>query len=418
MKRLVRPSAVNGVVVAPASKSVAQRVLAMATMAQGSSHIFNIGKSADVMAALDVCRCLGAKIDGDSEHLIIHGGILNPSGVVNCGESGLGVRMFSAIASAQTAEFKITGEGSLLNRPMEFVVNGLQQMGARCCATNGRLPIRVRGPLVGGKIMVDGSQSSQALTGLLMAAVLAEKDTLIHVDNLKSTPYIDLTISLMRQFGVEVKNDNYQTFAIKHGQHYEPCSINVEGDWSGAAFWLVAGAIAGRVEVKNLDLQSSQADVAIIQALRCVEANVMVKKDSVLVEHAGLQPFDFDATACPDLFPPLVALAAHCNGTSRLTGVGRLRIKESDRAATIAEEFGKMGISIGIDGDVMLVKGGELKSAQVSSHNDHRIAMACAIAALAGMGEVEVDNAEAVNKSYPEFWEEMKKLLIIESKFC
>lgn len=412
MKKLVKPSAISGVVVAPASKSVAQRAIAMAAMAQGCSHLFNVGSSADVQAAIDVCRCLGAQISGDCKHLIVNGYGLNPVSVINCGESGLGIRMFAAIASTFPTKIELTGRGSLLNRPMGFVADGLQKLGVECSTTNGFLPITICGPMLGGKISIDCSQSSQALTGLLMAAPFARSPIEISVENLVSKSYVDLTVELMHQFGVQVDTLIPNTYTIRTPQTYKPIEIDVEGDWSGAAFWLVAGAIAGKIEITNLNINSHQADVAVVNALTSAGAKVQVKPTGVCVERSNLVAFDFDATHCPDLFPPLVALAAHCCGTSRISGVERLRGKESDRAAVLVEEFAKMGIAIDIERNTMLIAGGTPKAASVSSHNDHRIAMACAICALASAGAVMIDDAQAVNKSYPTFWEEMEVLQI------
>jgi 3-phosphoshikimate 1-carboxyvinyltransferase len=185
----------------------------------------------------------------------------------------------------------------------------------------------------------------------------------------------------------------------------------VEGDWSGAAFLLVAGAIAGQAEVDNLNIRSAQSDKAILVALERAGARVMRGMFTVLIEKAALKAFDFDATDCPDLFPPLVALAANCEGTSSIRGVSRLAHKESDRGRTLQEEFAKMGVEVLLKGDEMLVTGTtRIRSAEVHSRHDHRIAMACATAALNADGPVKIEAAEAVNKSYPEFWNHWQKL--------
>lgn len=411
MKRSIKPSRVSGTVVAPASKSVAQRAIALASMALGESKIFSVGNSDDVLAAISVCKALGANIQQQPDGLLINGGIKSPTIPLNFGESGLSVRMFSAIAATLEQEITLTGYGSLLKRPMDIVENSLNPLCDYCRTNNGKLPITVKGPLKGGEVSIDGSVSSQVLTGILMASPFAKTDTLIKVDNLQSRPYIDITIKLMKHFGVEVENDNYQTFKVKAGQKYQPEIYTVEGDWSGAAFLLVAGAIAGNVKVHNIQIGSSQADKAIVDALFYAGAKVSIYENYLEVGSHELNGFHFDATQCPDLFPPLVALAAHCEGESRILGVSRLRVKESDRAATLMEEFAKMGIDISIDGELMIVKGGKPKGAKVFAHGDHRIAMATATAALAGTGEVEIESAECVAKSYPEFFEDFSKLI-------
>ena len=407
MKRLVKPSAVDGTVRAPASKSVAQRALALASMASGKSEIAFAGNSDDVIAAIRVCRDLGADIQERENMLIVNGGVTVPAQTLSCGESGLGIRMFSCIAATLNQPVTLTGHGSLATRPMGIVEQSVRAMGAHCSTQNGLVPITVCGPITGGLAQVDGSLSSQVLTGMLMAAPLAKADTIIMVENLQSKPYIDLTLEVMKAFGIEVGNNDYREFSIKGNQTYTPTTFNVEGDWSGAAFLLVAGAIAGSIRVENLNPMSKQADRAIIEALLWAGAGVSIHFDYIEVSRKKLNPFHFDATHCPDLFPPLVALAAHCKGESRILGVSRLRVKESDRAATLKQEFAKLGIRIELEGELMRIFGGDVKGGEVQSHGDHRIAMACAVAALAADSDIEIEGAEAVEKSYPAFFEDL-----------
>jgi 3-phosphoshikimate 1-carboxyvinyltransferase len=412
MKSLVKPSAVRGTISVPPSKSIAQRAIALALLAKGESIIENAGTSNDVLAAIHVCRALGAEISVHNETLSIKGGIKLPSAALNCGESGLGIRMFSSIAASLNKPVILTGLGTLAKRPMGNVEESIRALGAKCSTTRGFLPITVEGPLVGGNVKVDGSLSSQVLTGMLMAAPLAKSDVSIAVSNLQSKPYIDITVETMKTFGVDVENINYEVFRVKSGQHYKPTQIMVEGDWSGAAFMLVAGAIAGNVRVENLNLMSKQADRAIIQALIWAGASVSVQDKFIAVSKNELNSFHFDATHCPDLFPPLVALAAHCKGETRILGVNRLWAKESNRGQTLQQEFAKLGISIEVEGDLMKIYGGQVKGGTVKSHGDHRIAMACAITALAADGKVEIEGAEAVAKSYPLFFDDIKKRMI------
>lgn len=411
MRRLVKPSLVSGAVQAPPSKSIAQRAIAMAALANGVSEIYNSGNSDDSRAAVEVCRALGASIAEFPGKLVVTGGMRQPSQTLNCGESGLGIRMFSAIASTFSADVTLTGTGTLLNRPMQPIADALVQLGATCITSSGFLPITVKGPINGGVANIDGSQGSQVLTGLLVASPLAKHDVTIRAAQLKSVPYVRLTIQVMHDFGVEVDVKSDIDFHVRASQRYVPCSYNVEGDWSGAAFMLVAGATAGELKVKNLNPSSLQADRVIVDALVLAGATVDVEENSVYVKRNKLSHFEFDATNCPDLFPPLVALASHCDGESKILGVNRLRVKESDRAATLMEEFGKLGIDIKIKGDVMVVQGGKVKSAWVHSHGDHRIAMACAIAALSGEGNLTIEGAEAVSKSYPRFFDDLNNLV-------
>jgi 3-phosphoshikimate 1-carboxyvinyltransferase len=239
----------------------------------------------------------------------------------------------------------------------------------------------------------------------------------IRVNHLKSKPYIDLTLDVMKQFGLNVPenrsynefifhNDSSKIFPSDGGEAYV-----VEADWSGAAFLLVAGAIAGPITVKGLDLASTQADKKIIDVLMSVNSAIAIEAKGIKIRPAEMKAFEFDATDCPDLFPPLVVLAAYCNGTSIIKGVNRLIHKESNRAVVLQNEFGKMGVKIELKDDRMIIYGNKkVKGAKVHAHHDHRIAMACAVAALKADGETAIEEAQAVNKSYPDFFWHLKKL--------
>jgi 3-phosphoshikimate 1-carboxyvinyltransferase len=410
MKKKVWPSKVNGRIQAPPSKSFAQRAIAVAALAKGRSEIMFAGASDDVMAAIKIARQLGAGADISGNTLYIQGGIRPPGEALDCGEAGLSIRMFSSVAAILSSMVTLTGRGSLLSRPMDVVEESLKAMGVECISKNGYLPITVRGPIKGGTVEIDGSFSSQVLTGMLIAAPYAEQDMEIMVNNLKSRPYIDITMAVMKSFGVAVENHDYSRFIVKSGQKYRASRYSVEGDWSAAAFLLVAGAIGGQVHVGNLNADSPQADKAILDALRSSGAIVSIHEESVTTGKGDLRSFEFDATHCPDLFPPLVSLASYCKGISMIKGVGRLVHKESNRAASLKEEFGKLGVDIKTKDDIMEVTGGSCRGGGVFSHGDHRIAMACAVAALGGEGEVEIDDAGAVAKSYPDFFEDLGAL--------
>ncbi|MGE7776987.1 3-phosphoshikimate 1-carboxyvinyltransferase [Chitinophaga sp. NPDC101104] len=408
----IQPGNISGNVTANPSKSAMQRAVAAALLANGKTVIRNPGLSNDCLAALEVAENLGAMVKRvDEEIHITSRGVAPFYDEINCGESGLGIRMFTPIAALADRNITISGHGSLTTRPMHFFEEVLPQLGVRIKSNEGKLPLEILGPLQAKDITIDGSLSSQFLTGLLMAfGSVAEKAT-ITVDNLKSKPYIALTLQLMAHFGVKVRNENFERFHFESKQTYRAGEYTVEGDWSGAAFLLVAAAVAGKAEVHHLNTQSAQSDKAIMEALEKAGADILPGMFTIIVGKDGLKPFEIDATDCPDLFPPLVALAANCQGTTVIKGVSRLAHKESDRGLTLQQEFGKMGIRIDLDGDLMHVHGGTgIKGARVSSHNDHRIAMACAVAALTADGPVVIDNAEAINKSYPEFYDHLQQL--------
>ena len=408
------PSSVSGKVQAPASKSSMQRACAAALLSKGTTTILNPGSSNDDLAALDVVSKLGAQIISktNNEIIIKSNGIAPVSSSVNCGESGLGIRMFTPLAALSNKPLTINGTGSLLKRPMHFFDEIFPKIGIEISSNNGHLPINIKGPLKPADIEIDGSLSSQFLTGLLMAyAAAGANNVTIKVRDLKSKPYIDLTLDVMKKFGAEVENHQYEEFRFNNPAQFTAVTYTVEGDWSGGAFLLVAGAIAGKITVEGLSTSSTQADKAIMKALIDSGAEINVSGNIITVAPATLSAFSFDATDCPDLFPPLVALASCCKGTTFIKGVSRLAHKESNRGVTLQEEFGKMGISIEMDDDMMQVHGGgQLKGAVVHSHHDHRIAMACAVAALQAKGETVIEEAEAIDKSFPDFYDKIRSI--------
>jgi len=417
MKATIYPSTLQGTVAAPASKSAMQRACAAALIHKGRTILHNPGVSADDKAALDIIQQLGASVIINNEIIQIESAGINPvSHAIHCGESGLSVRMFTSIAALSKEKISITGVGSLTRRPLHFFNEVLPQLSVECISQNGLLPLTIQGPLQPQNITVDGSLSSQFLTGLLFAYSAAQAtDVTISVTNLNSKPYVDLTLQMLKLFGLKVpKNNSYQSFYFdKEVGETNPQTIDytVEGDWSGGAFLLVAGAINGDIIVKGLDLFSVQADKAILQALNDAGAIMSVKETEISIQKSVLKAFHFNATHSPDLFPPLVALASFCEGTTAIEGVHRLTHKESNRALTLQEEFGKMGVVIKLQNDLMLIEGTKnIQGTNVHSRHDHRIAMACSVAALRADSEVVIDEAEAINKSYPNFYQHLKQL--------
>lgn len=417
MKVIIHPSTLSGSIQTNASKSSMQRACAAALLAGGISIIKNPGNSNDDKAALDIIQKLGAVIETNGNELTITSNGVKPIGSeINCGESGLSIRMFTPLVALSIHAITVNGTGSLTTRPMDFFDEILPQLDIKVKSNGGKLPLSIQGPIVPKNIEIDGSLSSQFLTGLLMAYSGSNASNVsIKVNNLKSRPYIDLTLHVMKQFGLKLpENKNYEEFYFAADTHNSPSTTHhytVEGDWSGAAFLLVAGAIAGNITVKGLDVFSTQADKAVLQALMDCGCILSVQPEQIEIGPAPLKAFHFNATECPDLFPPLVALAANCNGKSVIEGTKRLVHKESNRAVTLQEEFGKLGVQIDLQDDLMIIHGGGgIKSATVHSRHDHRIAMACAVAALKANGPVQIGKADAVNKSYPDFYEHLKLL--------
>ncbi|MFM2364095.1 MAG: 3-phosphoshikimate 1-carboxyvinyltransferase [Bacteroidota bacterium] len=392
-----------------------QRACAAALVARGKTTIKNPGISNDDKAAMDIIEKLGAQLKMEDGNLVVQSNGVQPVNEnISCGESGLSIRMFTPLVALSNQQITINGTGSLITRPMDFFDEILPQLSVAIKSNNGKLPLVVQGPVIPKTISIDGSLSSQFLTGLLLAyAASNAKGVAIKVHNLKSKPYVDLTLDVMKQFGLPVPvNNNYESFDfIDSVANNTTRQYTVEGDWSGAAFLLVAGAIAGPITVKGLDVFSTQADKAILQALMSSSCKLSVTPEAIEVGPLPLQPFHFNATECPDLFPPLVALAAYCNGKTVIEGTSRLTHKESNRAITLQDEFGKLGVKIDLQDDLMIVHGGNgLAGAVVHSRHDHRIAMACAVAALKANGATVIEEAAAINKSYPEFYEHLKTL--------
>ena len=409
--RCVRPGPVEGRLGAPPSKSVLQRAVAAASLVDGASVVRARTLCDDALAALRVIEALGATVEHVPGGVSITGGGDPASATLDCGEAGLSLRMFSAVASLYDRDLTLAVRGSLASRPIGMVLEPLTGLGVRCSARDGFPPLHVRGPMRGGKVTVDGSTTSQFLTGLLLALPRCPVDSEVEVRDLRSIPYVRLTMALLKEFGATIEHDDaMERFEIAGGQRYRPVDLAVEGDWSGASFPLVAGAVAGDVAVTGLDLASPQADRAVLDALCASGATVNAAADEVRVTTADLQAFEFDATHCPDLFPPLVALASACHGTTRLLGATRLRHKESDRAAVLVDQFTRIGGRVRVDGDLMEVEGTTLTGGHADGCGDHRIAMALACAALTARAPVTIQGAGCVSKSYPAFFEDLVEL--------
>lgn len=410
------PPSFEGTLKIPASKSYTQRVYAAALLCSGTTKVLNMGNSDDEQAALSIIKQAGAIVHTqDKQMLIIESKGISASAIaVNCGESGLSARMFTPILATQKNVVEINAVGSLLKRPMQLFNTIFETLKVDFQTTNGAyLPFRLEGPIIPCSMQIDGSLSSQFITGVIyaLAANANDRPLILQIENLSSKPYILLTLEVLKKFGIDLKlEDNKIHF--KGPYRFTAQEITIEGDWSSASFMLVAAAIKGKIRLKGLNLQSCQADRKILEALADYGASITIEEDCISIIKKEQKAFVFDATDCPDLFPPLAVLAAFAQGTSRIIGVHRLAHKESNRGLAIQQELGKMGILVEIKGDEMLVSGNKhCLGANVSSHGDHRIAMACAIAALNATHAVHIDGAEAVSKSYPQFFEHLAMLV-------
>lgn len=407
MMQVVAPSKLSGNVCVPASKSDAQRAILAAALAKGTSELIGIGPSDDEQAMLKAIEQLGARITVISATKIQVEGMqqVPVSCHLSVGESGLAARLLSAVCATFHSEIVLEGHGSLNTRPFHFYEEVLPQFGARVTTTNGCLPITVNGPLQGNAIAVDGSLSSQYISGLLMALPLANGNSSLQVNHLASSPYVSMTMATLKAFGIDIEHAKMESFSIKGNQNYHATTYQVDGDWSAASYWLVAAAIGHSVSISGLKMSSLQADKQLLDILMKAGCKIIHGENGLQVDGSNRMPFECDATDCPDLFPALVVLAASVKGVSTIKGALRLIHKESNRAAVLKQEFAKLGVLIELNEDEMLVHGtGEIAGGEVHANNDHRIAMCLAIAGTIANAEVTIHNSEAVSKSYPEFW--------------
>ena len=473
----------------PVSKSFAQRAIIAAALADGTSHLKGYTPCGDNEAALQVARNLGAEVSVDGNVVTIKGisaslgglkQLLSADGtpsqdedgtpVLHVGESGLLTRMMIPIMSQiGTEAVKFTGEKTLLGRPLtgaKEIMDAFEAELSSCDPDRGegssdvqndpvRVPLTVKGPLKAGRAEISGKHGSQLISGLLMALPFAEKNSSLIVHEPKSIPYMFITLEVLKKFGIKVGNDmlggpdflasdgdwslcTEMVFKVKGGQRYKAADIDLEGDWSAAANFLVAGAIFGKLEVQGLDTTSLQADLSVMDILMDAGASLSQldgDRGNITVQRAPLKAFSVDASNCPDLFPIISVLAAFCQGTSRLAGVGRLANKESDRAKAIIGMLTQMGVEASVDGDIMIIEGhslsqrllrgaaarstadasasdeapavisGLLRGGNYTSHHDHRMVMALKVAALGADSPIVIDDEECVAKSFPQFHE-------------
>ncbi len=418
MKKTVSPGKYAGIIQIPSSKSDTQRAILSAALCKGTSILSNIGNSNDELAMLQAVQKLGAQvINFESNKTEITGIQKFPTDAkLEMHESGLGFRLITSVCAAHAGKYEISGSGSLANRPMHFFEEILPQFGAKVKSQNGYIPIEVEGTMNGSGISLDSSLSSQYLSGLLMALPLLESESRLNVKNLKSIPYVQMTINTLSQFGIDIQQQNFEQFIIAGQQKYLPTNYEIEGDWSAASYWLVASALGQDIQVAGLSLTSLQADKAILKAFEAANCKVLFTDKNISIDGIERKSFQFDATHCPDLFPALATFAALCDGRSDIKGISRLKHKESDRGDVLKSEFEKLGVNIVLNKleDTMHIYGKDsIEGGNVNSHNDHRIAMCLAIAGMFSDSDMVVDDAQSVAKSYSNFWESLEQSQII-----
>ncbi|MBS7296222.1 MAG: 3-phosphoshikimate 1-carboxyvinyltransferase [Bacteroides sp.] len=426
--------------VMPASKSFAQRAILAAALADGVSVLENYSGCGDSESAIDLVTALGATVERKGNALVITGIAAGSHDLgldsINTGESGLLTRLCLPVLSVINGRnFTIEGTGTLLSRPLKSASDIMASFGVLVSGEKGQekevfIPAEVKGRLIPGTASVPGNGGSQLVSGLLMALPLCDKDSKLVVNEPKSIPYMYVTLDVLKHFGVFTRsemegdaalleNNDWSAcsaieFKIKGNQRYKAATFPIEGDWSAAANFLVAGAIFGSVSIEGLDAKSLQADITILDVL--VEAGAVVSQvedGELCVRKAPLEAFEQDLNNAPDLFPIVAVLAAFCAGESRISGAGRLHSKESDRAASIIEMLTRMGVEARLEGDDMFICGQSLssrilggrllKGGEYTSHHDHRMVMALKVASLGADSPIHIDDEACVGKSFPNF---------------
>lgn len=413
------PSQLEGNIEIPASKSLCHRAVICAALAQGESNIDNVVLSQDISATCSGMKALGAEIEIINEDSIdnlklkVKGGDLNVvNDSIDCIESGSTLRFLIPIALINGGKIVFKGRGKLVTRPLQSYYDIFKKQNISYSLENGALPLTVNGILKNGVFELPGNISSQFISGLLFALPLLDGDSKIVITTeLESKGYVDLTLDMLRKFGVVIQNNNYSEFLIKGNQKYISNDYKVEGDFSQAAFWITAGLLGGKIRCSNLDINSLQGDKEVLEIVKNMGGKMYITEDYVEAKESSTHETIIDASDCPDLVPILTVLAALSTGTTKIINASRLRIKECDRLKAISTELNKLGAEVEELEDSLIINGKEkLKGGTVDSWNDHRIAMALAIASIKCCEPVIITNSDAVKKSYPTFWEDFRKL--------
>lgn len=413
MKRIIYPEGGQGTVEIPSSKSDVHRILIAAALATEPTQIVIRGMSKDIEATMECLKSLGSEIlkVGDCQWKITP--IWNSVGKepqLSCGESGSTFRFLLPVAAAVVSRFSVSGEGRLPERPITELMEQMEKKG--CAFTKEKLPFAVEGKLKGGRYLLPGNISSQYITGLLLALpLLGEDSEIVLSTKLESKAYVKMTLETLRQFKIEIKETDTGYFIPGKQQYQSPGYIEAEGDWSNAAFFLSLGAIKGPVSCVGLKKDTFQGDSAIIKILKDFGADIVIE-DSIIVKGGTLKGIEIDASEIPDLVPVLSVVAATAEGTTRIYNAERLRIKESDRLAAMCDGLQRAGVQIEETQDGLLIEGKPkpYDTREVSGYNDHRIVMAMSVAAIGLQRNITIEGTEAIEKSYPRFYEDWEQI--------
>lgn len=400
------PFVPNGTVNVPPSKSDVHRAIICAAMANGVSRISPVALSNDIKATIGCIKALGADAVLENNVLTVDGTNMykNKTALLDCGESGSTLRFFIPIAAVGNINATFVGKGKLPQRPIGIFTEALPKAGT-VCKTEGGLPLEIKGQLKSGIFEIPGNVSSQFITGLLLALPILEGDSeIVLTSPLESVGYIAMTIRTMKQFGVNIQATE-KGWHIKGGQSYKTCDYTTDGDWSQAAFFMVLGAVSGKVTVKGVAKDSTQGDKKCAEILARFGAKVTQLDNEVTVEKGELKAITIDASQIPDLVPVLSVCAAFAEGTTKIINAERLRIKECDRLKATAELLNNLGGKVKELSDGLEITGvSSLKGGNVNGYNDHRIVMSAAVCAARSDGDITATFAMSINKSYPDFY--------------
>ncbi|MGL5820846.1 MAG: 3-phosphoshikimate 1-carboxyvinyltransferase [Sarcina sp.] len=412
----IKGKKLEGTVSVPPSKSMAHRAVICASLAKGESIISNIDLSDDIIATMEAMKSLGAKIDKiDNKTYKIDGSntFMNlQNTVIDCNESGSTLRFLVPLSIVKENTVKFIGKGNLGKRPLDIYYDIFKKQGIKYSYENDVLNLNISGQIKGEIFNILGNISSQFISGLMFALPLLDNDSkIIITTELESKGYLDLTLSMLERFGITIINNNYKEFIISGRQKYKPFDYRVEGDYSQAAFYLVAGFLGSKVGIRDLDLESLQGDKEAIEILENMGGRIVIENKTIGVCKSSEEESIIDASGCPDVIPVIAVAAALTKGTTKIINAKRLRIKECDRLSAIAMELNKLGAKVYEFEDSLVIEGVEvLSGSRVSSHDDHRIAMSMAIASTKCNGDIILDNPNCVSKSYPDFWNDFESL--------
>lgn len=409
----ITPSMLQGKISVPSSKSLCHRAIIAAGLASDNCNIENVVFSQDIIATCNAMRDIGVSVTAKESDVILKGNNFTNiiKNEIHCAESGSTLRFLIPIVLLTGKEFTFTGEGRLAERPLTPYYKMFKEQDIKYNSSQG-LPLTIQGKLKADVYKVPGNISSQFITGLLFALPLLNGDSKIIVTSeLESKAYVDLTIDMLSKFSVQVENVGYREINIKGNQKYVARDYRVEGDFSQAAFWLVAGILGEEIQCQNMNIDSLQGDLAIVDLIEKMGGDISIEEGKIETKKSKTRGIIIDASECPDLVPILAVLAALSEGTTKIINASRLRIKECDRLKAMATELTKLGSDIVETEDGLIIQGKEkLKGGTVDSWNDHRIAMALSVASIRCREPVIITNSACVKKSYPKFYSDFEML--------